>query len=304
MPSASDRPLRLGLVGLGRWGTRYLETVNGIPEAQLAAVTTSRPRPPGLDPDCQLFARWPEMLAAAHLLDGVILAVPPALHRPMAEACVEWQVPVLVEKPMATSVEDAVAMAAAAHRSQVPIMVDHTHLFSPAFERLRRIVGAGPLEIHGCGGADGPLGRSVDPLWDWGPHDVAMVLALTGSMPIEVEARREPGPGGRSLSRLTLRFERGDKATLVVGNGMACKTRSLEVDDGEQRLVYDDLAADKLVRYVNGGGEAIAVSAELPLRRVVKKFLRTIRVREVHASAALGVDVVRVLETADRRQPR
>jgi len=293
-------PPRLGLVGVGRWGRRYVDTIVRLPCAQLSAVTTSRSHGDLFPAGCNIFPSWPEMLDGAEL-DGVVLAVPPQLHRPIAEACIEHRLPVLVEKPMATTVDDAVAIAAAARRARVPVMVDHTHLFSPAFQRLRQMVGPGPLVIRGEGGDHGPVGRPVDPLWDWGPHDVAMCLALTGAMPTSVDARRASiKPDGGVLTEIVLRFDRGDAAVLTVGNAMEHKRRFLRVVDGDQVLVYDDLAPHKLTRQGKDGVDAVEVDEQWPLDRVVQDFVATIRSgAEEHESADRGVDVVRVLAAAD-----
>jgi predicted dehydrogenase len=295
---------RLGLVGLGRWGRRYVETIGSVPGAELRAVATSRDQVEGLPPGCLVVRSWRRLAEAP--LDGVVLAVPPQLHREIAEQCIARRMPVLVEKPMATGVEDAGRLAAAAHAAGVFVLVDHTHLFSPAFRRLRDLVGAGPLAIRGEGGNDGPVGRPVAPLWDWGPHDVAMCLALTGAPPTSVEARRQVTTAdGRELIDLTLRFARGDEARLTVGNGMPRKRRSFQVDDGDQVLRYDDLAPDKLVRSGPAGDEPVEVPAGRPLDQVVTEFVAGIESGAgPHPSVDLGVDVVRVLNAAERAASR
>jgi predicted dehydrogenase len=297
--------VRLGLVGVGRWGRRYAETIPRLPGIQLSAVTTSKPHDGLFPPGCDVFASWPAMLDRAAsdgaALDGVVLAVPPQLHRRIAVACVERRLPVLVEKPMATTLADAEAIDETASRARVPVMVDHTHLFSPAFGRMRQLVGPGPFQILGEGGDHGPVGRPVPPLWDWGPHDVAMCLALTGALPDSVRARQSgAAPNGGVRIDLSLRFGRGDTAELTIGNGLDRKRRLLRVEDRTQTLVYDDLATHKLTRHHAGGIETVDIEAQRPLDRVVEEFAAIIRSgADRHDSAGLGVDVVRVLVAAD-----
>jgi predicted dehydrogenase len=297
---------RLGLVGLGRWGRRYADTIARLPGVRLATVATSRAPDPPLPPDTRVVRSWPELLAVggpeggpAHGcgLDGVVLAVPPQHHRAIALACLARGLPVLVEKPMATTIDDATAIAEAARRSGVPVLVDHTQLFTPAFERLQQLAGPGPLRIRGEGGGHGPFGRAVDPLWDWGPHDVALALTLAGATPTAVQAHRHAVTAdGGVLTDLVLRFERGDVAWLTVGNAMADKRRYLRVDDGQQVLVVDGLSPHPLTRDTGTGPAVVDVAASRPLDRVVEQFA-ALAVAGVghHPSVDLGVDVVRVL---------
>jgi predicted dehydrogenase len=209
---------------------------------------------------------------------------------------------VLVEKPLATSLADAEHLAAAARAARTLVVVDHTHLFSLAFQGLQQRIGPGPLRIRSAGGSWGPFGRPVSALWDWGPHDVAMALALARSRPASQEVTpRVSGPGDRLIVDLALRFDSGTTADMTVGNALARKRRRLEVDDGSCVYVYDDLAPDRLTRRTGARYLPIPVAAEPPLRRAVEAFERAVRSDAVsHSSLALGVDVVRVLESADR----
>jgi hypothetical protein len=117
-----------------------------------------------------------------------------------------------------------------------------------------------------------------------------------------VAARRTTEtPDGRSLTELRLRFARGDEALLTVGNALPAKRRTFRVDDGSQLLIYDDLAADKLIRCRAGEEQAEPISGEWPLDRVVKEFAGAIGSGAAgHPSLGLGVEVVRVLAAADQ----
>jgi predicted dehydrogenase len=242
------------------------------------------------------------MLATSEL-DGVILAVPPQVQRRITESCIAARTPVLVEKPLATRLEDAERMAQAARDAASLVMVDHTHVFSAAFERLRAIVGMGPLSIRSEGGNWGPFDRPIDGVWDYGPHDVAMCLEVTGTTPqaLRINRRRE-GSGGSLLVEMSLWFPHGHNATITVGNLMRQKRRLFEVDDGRRVLIYDDLAPHKLIERREGGMDvAIAVDDKPPLTRVVEAFVSSVRSGYCsHPSLPLAVEVVKVLAFAAR----
>ncbi|MCW3010609.1 MAG: Oxidoreductase, partial [Solirubrobacterales bacterium] len=78
-------------------------------------------------------------------IDAVYLATPNHTHRPLAEACAAAGLPVLCEKPMATSHADAAAMVDACARAGVPYATAHNQRWHPAHTRLRELVAGGAL---------------------------------------------------------------------------------------------------------------------------------------------------------------
>jgi predicted dehydrogenase len=236
-------------------------------------------------------------------LDGVILATPPALHHEMAMACVASGLAVLVEKPLTLGGPSARALREAASARGVLVMVDHTHVFSGAFEtlkaRARRLTP--PLRIRSIGGNRGPIRADVDGLWDYGPHDVSLCLDLLGSEPVAVQAQAlaAAGDAGGGIGvRARLEFPGDVVAELTFGNGLSEKRRRFEVEGKGGTLLYDDLAEHKLVeRDSRGRVTPIPLSPTPPLSRAVLAFRDAIvsGCRE-HPSLPLGVAVVETLE--------
>src|SRR3990172_2252392 len=109
--------MRIGLIGAGRWGRRYIETLAYIPSVRLAHLASTNPESRKLAPEeCLVTPRWREV-AENRDLDGVILATPPAMHLEMALTAIRAGIAVLVEKPMTLSLIDARTLvdAAATH---------------------------------------------------------------------------------------------------------------------------------------------------------------------------------------------
>jgi len=300
---ASRTPIALGLVGAGRWGTRYMSTLRELEGVRLALVASRSPAARERIPaGCELTADWRHAVGAGGL-DGIILATPPALHHEMAMACVTSGLAVLVEKPLTLDGPSARALREAASARGVLVMVDHTHVFSAAFEtlkaRARRL--EPPLRIRSLGGNRGPIRADVDGLWDYGPHDVSLCLDLVGCEPAAVQAHALAGAGdaGGGIG-VTARLEfPGDVvAELTFGNGLPEKRRRFEVEGKDGALLYDDLAEPKLVeRDSHGRLNPISVSPTPPLSRAVLAFRDAILsgCRE-HPSLRLGVSVVETLE--------
>lgn len=132
-------PIRIGLLGLGRHGQRYARhlTAGDVPGATLSAVWTR-------DPDKR--ARLAEALSARaveHLealpatVDAVIAAVPAGLHVAVADACAAAGRGLLLEKPLARTVEEGEHICAAFEAAGAPLMVAQTLRFDPLLRALR-----------------------------------------------------------------------------------------------------------------------------------------------------------------------
>jgi predicted dehydrogenase len=162
---------------------------------------------------------WEEAIAAPKI-DAVDICLPTPLHPPVAERAFALGRHVLVEKPIALSLEDADAMGAAARAAGRVLMVGHVLRYFPEIIELRRLVDAGAL---GAVQAVSALRLSAPPDWnewmvdparsggvvvDMMIHDVDIALALLG------EARRVSAVAaadGRHVNALVW-HERGEAA--------------------------------------------------------------------------------------------
>jgi predicted dehydrogenase len=296
--------MRLGLVGAGRWGKRYIATISAMEDITLAHLASANPDSAKLiPPRCRLSSDW-RLATGDRTLDGLILATPPATHLGMALDAIANGIPVLVEKPMTLSVPDAQSLVDHAQRSNVLVMVDHTLLFSSAFRELKARGGSlgRLLGTQSAGGNRGPFRLDTPVLWDWGPHDIAMCLELFGAMPDAVAARRVataqyPDGAGEAIE-IALDFGGCRRSEIRVSNITERKQRWFKAIYGGGTLVYDDLALEKLV-FRRGGsslGEAVVLDASLTLTNAVGEFCRRIASGErSSASLELGLRVVRIL---------
>jgi predicted dehydrogenase len=296
--------VRLGLVGAGRWGKRYIATIAQMEGVRLAHLASSNPESATLVPEhCRVSLDW-RAVTADRTLDGIILATPPATHLEMTLASVASGLPVLVEKPMTLSLEDARTLAHRAAREGVLVMVGHTHLYSAAFREMK-VRGAALGNLIGtrsCGANWGPFRPDTPVLWDWGPHDVAMCLDLFNTLPTRVEAKRveiESTDAGTGESiEITLHFTAERRAQIRVSNLERTKQRYFEAAFTGGTLVYDDLSSKKLVYRPrpDAADQDVPLEGSMPLTNEVSEFCRLIESGQcTDRSLDLGLKVVQTL---------
>jgi predicted dehydrogenase len=271
---------RLGLIGLGAWGKRYVQTIGRRTDCQVVAFARASASGGEDIPNAQRFSSWRALVqAGAHdlPLDGVIVATTPDNQVEVALSAVAWGIPALVEKPLgisrggAQSVLDAMRACAA----PPPVMVDYIHLCAPGYQRLRSLAqsaGRPVVAIEAEGFNKGPF-REWSALHDYASHDLAMCLDLLGrDVPFVLHEGRRISPVDAKGALHEFRFDLGAaRVVMRSGNGAETKARRLAVhfDDGRE-LVYDDLLPhpDKL----HDSGQAVPVDETLPLELVLTQF--------------------------------
>jgi phthalate 4,5-cis-dihydrodiol dehydrogenase len=147
MTAAADRPIRLGVAGLGRAFTLMLPTLVADKRIHLAAATDSRPEARArftADFSAPVYDSV-EALCADPDLDAIYVATPHQLHAAHVRAAADHGKHVLVEKPMAVSIADCTAMIDAARRNNVHIVVGHSHSFNAPVLRARALIAGGTL---------------------------------------------------------------------------------------------------------------------------------------------------------------
>jgi predicted dehydrogenase len=300
---------RLGLVGAGPWGRRFIENINRIQGVRLTRLASRNPVSQSLvDADCVVSADWRSVVTAKDL-NGVIIATPTPWHATMALAAVKSGIPVLVEKPLTISVPRARVLRRAAVKRKCLVMVGHIHVYSAAYQTLKRLAkDRGAVQrIESTGGSYGPFRYDTPPLWDYGSHDLALCLDLLGEYPITIHAQclksEHTQNGFGEWVLVNLEFPSGAQALIEVSNLMTEKKRRFAVQFHGSQLVYDDLASDKLVNIqAEGKTEPIVIPDTSPLLLEIKHFCESIRLG-IHEDQSLetGLAVVDILAECSKQ---
>lgn len=140
-------PLRIAVIGAGLIGRKHIDVLlAGRPEYTLAAVAD--PSPVAMQEAARLgYTCYPsieEMLEKARP-DGAIVSIPNHMHVAAGLACIARGVPILVEKPIADSVGEAMRLVVAAEKAGIPTLTGHHRRHNPIMQRAAEMVASGAL---------------------------------------------------------------------------------------------------------------------------------------------------------------
>ncbi|RWK56525.1 MAG: Gfo/Idh/MocA family oxidoreductase [Mesorhizobium sp.] len=306
---------RIAVLGCGYWGSNHIRTLKAL--GALHAVSDVNPaRAEGFASEQDCLAIEPEALFVRSDIDAIVMALPPQFHADMAVRAVQGGKDVLVEKPIALTVADAERSVKAAADNGRVFMVGHVLRFHPAFETLKALIDNGELGevryIHSHRLGLGKFHTENDALWDLAPHDLSMILAITGTEPIEVR-----GEGAALLDNLSdfahlhMRFPNGLRSHLFASRLNPYRERRLTVVGTKAMAVFDDVEAweRKLAVYrhavwqdsgqwafTTNEPSYVAVGEGMPLTRELEHFIQCIETRaEPRTSGEEAIRVLRIL---------
>jgi predicted dehydrogenase len=315
--------IRVAVIGTGSMGKNHARVYNELSEADLVAVS---------DVDEKVATQVAESFAARAYRDyrsmleveqpqAVSIAVPTALHEEVAIACLEAGAHILVEKPIAATVEEGQRIIECARSLDRKLMVGHIVRFNPAIQALKKMLDEGELGriFQIVCRRIGPFPariRDVGVVIDLAPHDVDVMRFLTGQDPLRVYAETEQRIHTDHEDMLLglLRFPDGVTGSLEINWLTPTKVREVlvlgerglyRVDDLTQDLYfYENEAANgelwpalKTIKGVSEGRMIrYAINRYEPLKAELQAFL--LSVEEGSAPPVSGEDGLAALRIA------
>ena len=185
---------RVGVIGVGAMGKNHARLYSELPGVELIGVAdtndtlaTSIARSYG----CKPYTDYHDLLGEN--LDAVSIVVPTTLHKKVALDAIQKGINVLVEKPIADTVENADGIIQAAREKRVKLMVGHVERFNPAIIKLKELIDNGLLgNIVSISakrvGLYNPRIKDVGIIIDLGTHDIDIMSYLYGEKVKEVYA--------------------------------------------------------------------------------------------------------------------
>jgi predicted dehydrogenase len=192
-------------------------------------------------------------------IDAVVIATPVKSHFDLSVKALEAGKHILVEKPMATTVNEVEEIGRLAEEKNLIAMVGHTFLYNPAVRSVKKILDAGQLgDIRYIYSRRVNLGRirsDVDTLWNLAPHDISIVQYwLDEATPVSIKrtGMAYVQEGIEDVSFLNIEYPNNILVNIHVSWLDPNKVRRMTVVGSEKMVVYDDLAENKLTIYDKG----------------------------------------------------
>ena len=254
--------IRIGVIGYGYWGPNLVRNFADRPNAQVTVVADLLP-----ERLAEVQRRYPAVrvtadasdLIADPAVDAVVIATPVALHFELATAALRAGKHVLVEKPIASTSDEASRLIDEAARRRLVLMVDHTFIYTGAVRRMRELVANGELgDVYYYDSVRINLGlfqHDVDVLWDLAVHDLSIMDFILPQRPIRVSATGLAHVPGKpeNIAYMTMFFD-GPMIAHVHASWLApVKVRRTLLGGSRRMIVFDDLEASEKIRVYDSG---------------------------------------------------
>jgi len=309
---------RICVIGSGNWGKNHVRTLHEL--GHLAGLVD-------VDEDrlAQFKAQYDYLethlnvdAAIAAGFDGFTVATPAPTHVPIAKQIMLAGFPVMVEKPLALSAQDARELQAISKETGQQLMVGHLMLFHPAIVKIKELLDAGSLGkiqyIYSNRINLGTVRTEENILWSFAPHDISIFQFLTGNFPIEVVSRGASylQTGVHDTTMTTLRYPDNVMCHNYVSWLHPFKEHRVVLIGSKGMISFDDSSEEKgLLFYEKGidwvGGEpikrdgatrTIAYGDQQPLTEELAYFVENMNGEIVRANAESAIEVLEVLELA------
>jgi len=292
--------VRIGIIGVGYLGTQHARILSYLEEAELKGVADidfKKAVEIGNRHGVEYFENFEDMLDE---IDAAIVATPTSEHFSISMRLLNEGKPVLVEKPITETVEQAEQLVARAKKSGAILQVGHLERFNPAVEAIENMISDPKfIEVQRLGSFSA-RSLDIDVVLDLMIHDLDIILALIKD---EVKVIRSSGIHVLSekidIANARLEFKSGCVATLTASRVHQGKVRKLRVFEPTSCYSVDYINQEVKVFPLNGKQtdiKSLKIEKEEPLKKELKNFFQCIR--EGKTKKVSGEEALRALRLA------
>ncbi|MDA8668158.1 Gfo/Idh/MocA family oxidoreductase [Alphaproteobacteria bacterium] len=299
--------MKLCLVGCGRWGKAYLETIKKINSINVDSIVL-RKSIPKIN-ESYNFSYNLDTLLDKRDIDGVIIVSPPETHLELAKICIKHRKPVLIEKPFTNSYEQSNFLKEEFYKNQLACMVGYQHLFSEKYKLLKsHISKIGKIKnIHSISINDGPIRKNTTVIRDWGSHEVALAIDLFDDFPKSIKINKIDKfytNYYRGLYKLSIQFSNQRQFNSLFGNQSSVKKNQIIVEYDNGLVYQDNLSQSGNVIICDNKFFNLENIIQLqcsPLECSIKEFQNTIQKNKLSTNIDLSVNVNKILDQLESK---
>jgi predicted dehydrogenase len=188
--------INIAVIGCGYWGPNLIRNFSQLLECNMKVCCDlderKLQRMRALYPQIKTTNAFERILEDPSI-DAVAIATPVFTHAEMTRRCLEHDKHAMVEKPLAASSEDCLALIRLAEKNKKVLMVGHTFEYAAAVNKAKEIIDSGELgEIYYISCVRVNLGLfqpDINVIWDLAPHDISIILYLLQELPVGVSSQ-------------------------------------------------------------------------------------------------------------------
>jgi|CXWL01.1.fsa_nt_gi predicted dehydrogenase len=232
--------IRVAVIGAGKMGTHHARALSKVPDVELVGVCDTNIWKAQLAAWQSNTVAMRDYKDALSRVDAVIVAVPTPMHYEVGKNALTAGAHVLIEKPLASSVDEAKELLALSESKQLILQVGHIERFNPAvLEAVKHIRDPRYITVERLGPYD-PRTAHIGVVMDLMIHDLDILLTLVGS---EVESIEALGAnllsGQEDIANVRVRFKTGCVADLTASRISLEKSRKLRAFQKDSYISID-----------------------------------------------------------------
>tara|TARA_Y100001970_G_scaffold293438_1_gene440201 strand:- start:6676 stop:7677 length:1002 start_codon:yes stop_codon:yes gene_type:complete len=248
--------VNFGQIGVGYWGPNLLRNLMSNQNSNVRKVVDL-----SLDRCNYVKNTFPTIDVSSNLddvindieIDAIIISTPVSTHYDLAIKCLEAGKHILVEKPMAQTLDEVLKIEKIAKEKKLIAMVGHTFLYNPAVKYVKKLIDSNALgEIRYIYSQRLNLGRirsDVDALWNFAPHDISIIQYwLDNPVPINVSkfGNSYIQEDINDVVFMNITYPNNIIANIHVSWLDPQKVRKMTVVGSKKMIVYDDISENKI----------------------------------------------------------
>ena len=322
--------INVGIIGYGYWGPNLVGNFFGQKDCVIKSVADARPN--RLELLAKAYPSVQGVLNADDILndpaiDAVVIATPVFTHFPLAQKALQNGKHVLLEKPMASSVQECNILIGLAAQKNLLLMVDHTFLYTGAVEKIKELIDTNALgNVKYLDSTRINLGLfqpDINVLWDLAPHDLSILRYLHDETPYSVNATgiSHTHNGIENIAFMTINYQSGFIAHLNCSWSSPVKVRMMLIGGDQKMIIYNDVEPTEKIKVYDTGYELKSdedknkilvdyrvgdiyvpkVNNKEALAQVASDFIGGIlEKRTPRSSHHIGLDIVKMLEASEQ----